>query len=58
MRTIISAAIATLAIAAGPIQAQDSDMAFGTEEDIAQTVPSRTITLTLGDLHFSWQDRF
>jgi hypothetical protein len=21
-------------------------------------VPSRTITLTLGDLHFSWQDRF
>lgn len=35
MRTFISAAVASLAIAAGPTLAQDSGMAFGTEEDIA-----------------------
>lgn len=35
MKTIISAAIASLALAAGPTVAQDGDMAFGTEEDIA-----------------------
>jgi acetolactate synthase-1/2/3 large subunit len=26
--------------------------------DLLLSVPSRTITLTLGDLPFSWQDRF
>ncbi len=35
MRTIISAAVASLAIAAGPALAQDGDMAFGTDDDIA-----------------------
>lgn len=35
MRTIISAAAACLAIATGPALAQDGDMAFGTEDDIA-----------------------
>jgi len=37
MRSIVAAAIATLAIAAGPAQAQDDDMAFGTEDDIVYT---------------------
>jgi len=35
MRTFTSAIVASLAIAAGPTLAQDGDMAFGTEEDIA-----------------------
>lgn len=35
MRPIISAAAASLAIAAGPVLAQDGDMGFGTEEDVA-----------------------
>jgi len=33
-------------------------IATGSIENISLTVPSRTITLTLGDLPFSWQDRF